>query len=525
MIINKDKCTECRLCIEACPVGAVAYRNSEMVISDDCVNTLQCTAQQACPEDAIERSERAKDTIMCTICPVGCQIKIGKVGECRMYTNRNGQIDRTVSLTPFESVKEIVGEEYDEVIRQPLLTGIGAGFRMTMAPLIVQEKVRGVDVVTCVSECHFEYCGILIKLDCEEYIGEEGAEIHYNGEKVGVVTQELYGSKTITIGGVNEIIRENGWMVAKLCAAIANREKVKLKVKGGARLELRVGEKPVVNGQVSEKKRLVCGVSTASYLYNDFMAGLVDEVIVIDRHITGQFGAFDEEKTRHGALTGEDEKKTRWGRLTKSGIRLRGASPIGLIKFPEPGGPGWGMTQMQSPLDIIENFDPAKLSPGFKLLITETNGDRTALFIFTNEGTFEEAEIPVEIKKAMEEYKACCEPARVSAYLMPCPSGTARHKFVTPRHNLRLHQAIDEKKVCVTMGGAPTWLLAGGGATLMVDVERVKAGAFHWTNHPAVVAPLEWTIKLEDFIGVGGAIDRVQPLKEVMEESGEDTEG
>ncbi len=518
MFINSKLCTECKLCVDACPVGAVSFRNNELSISEDCVNTMECTARQSCPAEAIERSEREEDAVLCINCPVGCQIKPSKIGECRTYTNRDGKIVTTIPVTPFESVKEIVGEDCDEVIRRPLITGIGAGFRGGLNPLMVKGKVRGIDVVTCVSEAHFGFSGVVVKIDCDKYVGEEGADVYHEGTKVGMVTHQLYGGMTLYIGGNNVLNDKNGWVAAKLGAAIANREKVEINVKSGARLEMQVGEKPVVNGKVAERRRWACGSSAAAFLYTEILPGLVDEVIVIDRHLGGQFGAFEEEETVYGSLTREEERKSKFGRLTKSGIRLSSCSPIGLWRYPGTGGPGWGMTKIQSPLEMIESFDPRKLKPGFTLLITEPDADRTAYFVFTREGKFEETKAPKQLKDAIEVYKASCEPARVSAFFMPCASGSARTAVVPRRHALRLNEAIQARKASVTVGGAPTFVMAGGGVPLMVDVERVKAGSFHWTNHPAMVAPLEWTIKLEDFIKIGGLVERLRPLSEVLDE-------
>ncbi|MFC1971342.1 4Fe-4S binding protein [Chloroflexota bacterium] len=518
MFINKERCTECGLCVDACPVGAVSHRNSEFYISEDCVNTLECTAQQICPAEAIERSERAEDAVLCTNCPVGCFIKPGKIGECRTYINQDGRIMTIIPVTPFESVKEIVGEECDEVIRRPFITGIGAGFRGGMDPLMVRGKVSGIDVVTCVSEAHYGWSGVLVKIDCERYIGEEGADVYDKGIKVGVVAHHFYGAATLYIGGGDLLIKKNGWVAAKVAAAIANREKVALKVKGGAKLEVQVGEKPVVNGKVVEIRRWCCGESSAAFLYTEILAGLVDEVIVVDRHLSGQKGASEGEETVYGRLTTKEEKKTKWGRLTKSGIRMRGTNLRGVIRFPETGGTGWGMTQVQSPLELIESYDPRKLKPGFTLLITEPDAGKIAFFVFTKEGKFEEAEIPEPVAKGIEVFKAGCEPARVSAFFMPCASGSARTSVVPRKHVLKLNEALRDKKACVTVGGAPTFVMGGGGVPLMVDVERVKAGSFHWTNHPAMVAPLEWTIKLKDFINIGGLVEKLRPLNEVLDE-------
>jgi hypothetical protein len=61
-------------------------------------------------------------------------------------------------------------------------------------------------------------------------------------------------------------------------------------------------------------------------------------------------------------------------------------------------------------------------------------------------------------------------------------------------------------------------VFTGGGINFMVDVEEVKPGAFYWTSAPAIVAPLEFTMRLEDYRWIGGFIENVRPLKEVLKE-------
>jgi len=53
----------------------------------------------------------------------------------------------------------------------------------------------------------------------------------------------------------------------------------------------------------------------------------------------------------------------------------------------------------------------------------------------------------------------------------------------------------------------------------MVDVEEVKPGAFYWTAAPAIVAPLEFTLKYEDYERIGGFIENVRPLNEVLKKN------
>jgi hypothetical protein len=81
---------------------------------------------------------------------------------------------------------------------------------------------------------------------------------------------------------------------------------------------------------------------------------------------------------------------------------------------------------------------------------------------------------------------------------------------------VRLSEAVLERKARVTVGGAPAFVFTGGGINFMVDVEEVKPGAFYWTAAPAVVAPLEFTIRLGDYKRIGGFIENIRPLKDLL---------
>jgi hypothetical protein len=67
-------------------------------------------------------------------------------------------------------------------------------------------------------------------------------------------------------------------------------------------------------------------------------------------------------------------------------------------------------------------------------------------------------------------------------------------------------------KARLTVGGAPTFVLPGGGINFMVDVEKVVAGAFTWVPTPATVCPIEYTMTLADFIAMGGHEEALKPL-------------
>jgi hypothetical protein len=77
---------------------------------------------------------------------------------------------------------------------------------------------------------------------------------------------------------------------------------------------------------------------------------------------------------------------------------------------------------------------------------------------------------------------------------------------------VRLTRSVKEALTRVTSGGAPVYVWPGGGITFMVDVTRLPAGAFGYVPTPALVAPIEFTLKLSDYAALGGHMDHVRPL-------------
>ena len=69
----------------------------------------------------------------------------------------------------------------------------------------------------------------------------------------------------------------------------------------------------------------------------------------------------------------------------------------------------------------------------------------------------------------------------------------------------------------VTCGGAPTFIWPGGGITLMVDVTRMPKNSFGYVPTPALVAPIEFTMRIDDYRALGGHMDYVQPTEEALQ--------
>src|SRR6202012_2918799 len=77
---------------------------------------------------------------------------------------------------------------------------------------------------------------------------------------------------------------------------------------------------------------------------------------------------------------------------------------------------------------------------------------------------------------------------------------------------VRLTRSVKDALTRVTSGGAPVYVWPGGGITFMVDVTQVPAGAFGYVPTPALVAPIEFTLRLSDYAALGGPMDYLRPL-------------
>ena len=66
----------------------------------------------------------------------------------------------------------------------------------------------------------------------------------------------------------------------------------------------------------------------------------------------------------------------------------------------------------------------------------------------------------------------------------------------------------------------PVYVWPGGGITLMADILRTPDNSFGYVPTPALVAPIEFTMRQEEFIALGGYQDHVRGLDEVLREGG-----
>jgi len=502
MIVDWETCIGCGLCAETCPIEAISMTSEKKAsISDICVDCKACT--KVCPKDAICPDHEPKEGgVSCYSCPITCFIGEGNTGACQRFTNKDGELVRNIPLQTYEDVKEIIGKDHEEAIRRPLITGIGAGTTYPdtkPAPYIVQSKLDGVDVVTVVTEAPLSYSGIKVKIDTDHPMGREGASVLIGKKKVGHLCTEEYGSKMLSLGGVNLLTGKDGLAVARLIVDIANQKEVRVKVEEGADLVLQVGKAPVIDGQTGRRMRVGCGSATMGLFGRDFLDA-AGEVVVLDSHLIGQF-------TEHAAGR---ELGTKY-----SGLRLKARKSTPGRYFGEHG-KGWGGTPIESPLDIIEGYDPKIFRPGMTVLITETTAEKAAIFRLEQGGTFTQIDLPPRAKAAVEMIGRNCQVSKVSAIFVGGSGGSARAGVT--KIPVKLNEAIYQSRAKLTVGGAPTYILPGGGITFLVDVEKVKVRAFTYVPTPATVAPLEYTMRLGEYLELGGHKENIRKLRDVLKE-------
>jgi hypothetical protein len=450
--------------------------------------------------------------IRCDACPVMCYIKPGAVGACDRYANQDGQIVRvdphlllsqTLSqgggVVPFQR-----GAGWDGQLVSgsgTFVTAIGAGTTYPdykPAPFIVSSQIDGVDMVTVVTEGIFSYCGVKIKIDTDRHLGPEQNAVRAQGEAVGHVTTGEYGSQMLSLGGVHHLTggsKKEGRVTCETLLDLCNGKAVELTVDEGATVLVQAGKPPVVNGVTEERMRVGCGSATIGMFARQWF-GKVDEVVVVDDHITGVLS-----EHQAGKYLG----------IGETGIRMKGrrSTPGRYFQVAGPG-TGWGGTNISDPLSILEPFDKKVAKPGTTMLMVSTTGEQYGFYRLDGNLRPVEEELPEALRVSVERIRENCEPALCTVLFMGGAGGSLRAGVT--ENPVRLTRSVKESLTRVTCGGAPVYIWPGGGITFMVDVTRVPENGFGYVPTPALVAPIEFTMRLDDYAALGGHLDEVRPL-------------
>jgi hypothetical protein len=397
------------------------------------------------------------------------------------------------------------------IIRGPetFVTAIGAGTTYPdykPAPFIVSSKVDGVDMVTVVTEGIFSYCGVKVKIDTDRHLGPERSLVRAEGEPVGHVTTGEYGSQMLSLGGVHHLTggsKKEGRVTCDTLLTLSNGGAVELSVDDGATVVVQAGAAPVVNGLKEERMRVGCGSATIGMFARQWH-GKIDDVVVVDDHITGVLS-----EHQAGKFLG----------IPDTGIKIKGrrSTPGRYFRVANPG-TGWGGTDIADPLTILGPFDPKEAWPGMRLLMVSTTGEQHAYFELDEALRPVVRDLPTELRASVERIKENCEPALCTVLFMGGAGGSLRAGVT--ENPVRLTRSVKEALTVVTSGGAPVYVWPGGGITFMVDVTRLPANAFGYVPTPALVAPIEFTMRHEDYIALGGYADRIRDVNSLTFKDG-----
>ncbi|MEL7802508.1 MAG: 6-hydroxynicotinate reductase [Sulfitobacter pontiacus] len=454
--------------------------------------------------------------IRCDACPVMCFIADGKSGACDRYANHAGELVRLDPLTVIQSGAKAVAfldqgdnaQDWDgDVIQggRDFVTAVGAGTTYPdykPAPFIVSQEVEGVDMITVVTEGIFSYCGVKVKIDTDRHIGDERAVVRVEGEAIGHVMTSEYGSKMLSLGGVEHLTggsKKEGRVTCDALLRLCNREPVEVTIDGGVTMVVEAGKAPIINGVPEKLMRVGCGSATIGMFAKQWH-GHVDEVVVVDDHITGVL-------TEHEAGKGLD--------MTPSGIRVNGrrSTPGRYFQVADPG-TGWGGTDVEDPLTILRDADPKRAWPGLRLLMISTTGEQWAYFTLDDDLIPQPAKITPELLVVADRIAENCEPSLCSVLFMGGAGGSLRAGVT--ENPVRLTRSVKESLTHVSCGGAEAYVWPGGGITVMVDVMDMPTNSFGYVPTPALVAPIEFTLRREDYGTLGGHMEHIQPVRDVV---------
>jgi hypothetical protein len=347
---------------------------------------------------------------------------------------------------------------------------------------------------------------VKLKIDTDRHLGSETSTVRAQGEPVGHVTTNEYGSQMLSLGGVRHLTggsRREGTVTCEILLNLCNGKPAELEIDQGARVVIEAGKPPVVDGILEERMRVGCG-SAAIGMFAKQWFGKVDEVVVVDDHITGVLS-----EHQAGKLLG----------VRETGIKLKGrrSTPGRYFKVAEPG-TSWGGTNIEDPLSILEDFKPAVAWPGLRLLMVSTTGEHYAYFELDERLRPVERTLPPVLQQSVDRVKENCEPALCTVLFMGGAGGSLRAGVT--ENPVKLTHSVRDALTRVTCGGAPVYVWPGGGITIMVDVTRMPENAFGYVPTPALAAPIEFTLKLADYGALGGYLDHVRPLESVAPDQG-----
>jgi 6-hydroxynicotinate reductase len=226
-------------------------------------------------------------------------------------------------------------------------------------------------MVTVVTEGIFSYCGVKVKIDTDRHLGPECAPVRVEG-RAGRPRHHrrirLADAVARRRAPPDRRLEEGGPRHLRHAAGAVQPQAVELTIDGGARVVVEAGKAPDRQRHAETRMRVGCGSATIGIFAQQWL-GHVDEVVVVDDHITGVLS-----EHQAGKVLG----------MRPTGIRDRGRRSTPGRYFQVANRAPAGAAPTSPTRWIIEPFDPKVAWPGLRLLMVSTTGEH-ALYCVLDE--------------------------------------------------------------------------------------------------------------------------------------------
>ena len=149
-----------------------------------------------------------------------------------------------------------------------------------------------------------------------------------------------------------------------------------------------------------------------------------------------------------------------------------------------------------------------------RVLFVSTTGEDFAYFVLSETLELLPAPMPDAVTKVVERIGENCEPALCTVLFLGGAGGSLRAGVT--ENPILLTRSIKDRLTKVTCGGAESFVWPGGGIMVMADVSQMPDNSFGTVPTPAIVAPIEFSLTLADYLALGGYAEQVRTLDDVV---------
>jgi hypothetical protein len=150
--------------------------------------------------------------------------------------------------------------------------------------------------------------------------------------------------------------------------------------------------------------------------------------------------------------------------------------------------------------------------------MVSTTGEQFAYFELDDDLKPVAKPFPERLRKSVDLIEDNCEPALCTVLFVGGAGGSLRAGVT--ENPVNLTRSVHRLETYVTVGGAPVYVWPGGGIMLMVDVMRTPDNAFGYVPTPALVAPIEFTLRRDDYERLGGYVSGIRTVEDVIARGG-----